>query len=68
MPALQVSRYTFDIELLVRMSRLGRRLAESPVTLGPGAAATGLSLGTLVEMVRDTVLVWVRSFRWPKNP
>jgi glycosyltransferase involved in cell wall biosynthesis len=67
MPVLQVNRYTFDIELLVRMNRLGMRLAETPVMLGAGAATTGLSAGTLVEMARDTLLVWLRSFRWPKR-
>jgi len=64
LPELEVKRYTFDLELLVRMQRAGYRIGEAPVTLAEGASATGVSLRTLWEMGRDTAATWVRSLRW----
>jgi glycosyltransferase involved in cell wall biosynthesis len=64
LPELEVKRYTFDLELLVRMQRAGYHIDEAPVVLAQGASATGVSLRTLWEMGRDTVATWVRSLRW----
>lgn len=64
LPGLEVKRYTFDLELLVRMNRAGYRIAEEPVVLAEGASATGVSPRTLWEMGRDTLAIWFRSLRW----
>jgi len=64
LPDLEVKRYTFDLELLVKMQRAGYRIGEAPVTLAAGASATGVSLRTLWEMGRDTAITWLRSLRW----
>ena len=58
---LEVKRYTFDLELLVRMNRAGYVIAEAPVMLAEGASATGVSMGTLWEMGRDTLSIWMRT-------
>ncbi len=63
LPRLETERYAFDLELLVRMRRAGSTMAEEPVVLAPGSSG-GLSLGTLWEMGRDTIRIWLRSFRW----
>jgi len=63
LPQLKVSRFTFDIELLARMVRQGATVEGSPVELAPSAATTGLSIGTLLEMARDTLLTWWRLHR-----
>ena len=63
LPNLQTLRYAFDLELLVRIRKAGGTMAEAPVTLAP-SSSSGLSLGTLWEMGRDTLRIWVRSFRW----
>lgn len=65
LPGLSLERYTFDIELLGRIHRLGGRIDAAPVELGP-EAAQGLSTGTLLEMARDTIRIWLHSFRWPR--
>lgn len=64
LPDLEVKRYTFDLELLVKMKRAGYRIGEAPVTLAEGASATGVSIRTLWEMGRDTAATWLRSLRW----
>lgn len=64
LPGLEVTRYTFDLELLVKLERGGYHIGEAPVTLAEGASATGVSLRTLWEMGRDTMITWVRSLRW----
>jgi glycosyltransferase involved in cell wall biosynthesis len=63
LPELKISRFTFDIELLARMVRRGATVEGSPVELAPSAATTGLSVGTLFEMGRDTLLTWWRLHR-----
>ena len=60
LPDLTINRFTFDIELLARLVRRGATIEGAPVDLAPTAAATGLSIGTLVEMARDTLLTWWR--------
>ena len=60
LPALTINRFTFDIELLGRLVRQGASIEGAPVELAPRAAATGLSIGTLFEMARDTLLTWWR--------
>jgi glycosyltransferase involved in cell wall biosynthesis len=67
LPQLQVTRYSFDLELLARINRAGFSMAAAPVELAEGASATGVSVQTLWEMGRDTLLIWVRSFSWPKG-
>lgn len=63
LPLLQTSGYAFDLELLVRIRKSGGTLAEAPVTLSKGSSR-GLSLSTLWEMGRDTLLIFFRSWRW----
>lgn len=60
LPDLTINRFTFDIELLGRLVRRGATIEGAPVDLAPTAAATGLSIGTLLEMARDTLLTWWR--------
>jgi glycosyltransferase involved in cell wall biosynthesis len=67
LPQLQVTRYSFDLELIARISRAGFTIAAAPVELAEGASATGVSVRTLWEMGRDTLLIWIRSFSWPKS-
>ena len=63
LPLLETERYAFDLELLVRIRKAGGTMAEAPVSLAPGSSS-GISLGTLWEMGRDNVRIWLRSFRW----
>jgi glycosyltransferase involved in cell wall biosynthesis len=63
LPQLQTVRYAFDLELLVRIRKAGGTMAEAPVSLAP-ESSSGLSLSTLWEMGRDTIMIWVRSFSW----
>lgn len=63
LPGLHVKRYTFDLELLVALKRRGATMAETPVELVAGASDTGVSVGTLWEMGRDTFRIWIRSLR-----
>ncbi len=63
LPNLEIERYAFDLELLVRIRKAGGTIAEAPVSLAPGSSS-GLSLATLWEMGRDTVKIWLRSFSW----
>jgi glycosyltransferase involved in cell wall biosynthesis len=60
MPDLEVTRYAFDLELLVRAQRLGAKIGEIPVALRVGASSSPLSMSTLWEMARDTlhILLW----------
>ena len=61
---LEVKRFTFDLELIVRMTRAGYSIAEAPVQLSRDASGTGVSAGMLLEMGRDTLGIWFRSLRW----
>ena len=63
LPQLQTVRYAFDLELLVRIRKAGGTMAEAPVALAPDSSS-GLSLSTLWEMGKDTILIWLRSLRW----
>ena len=65
LPGLQTSRYTCDIELLAKMHRSGYRLANVPVQLASDAGTTALTLRTLMEMARDTLLIRWRLRKWP---
>ena len=61
MPALRVMRYAYDLELIVSLHRRGYRIEQAPVELAEGASAGGVSVGTLWEMGRDTLRIWLRS-------
>ena len=63
MPALEVTRYAFDLELLVRAQRLGAKIGEIPVALRVGASSSPLSMSTLWEMARDTLRIFWWSLR-----
>jgi dolichol-phosphate mannosyltransferase len=62
LPDLRVTRYAFDLELLVRAERRGARIGEIPVALRLGASSAPLSFSTLWEMGRDTFRIfwWAR--------
>jgi glycosyltransferase involved in cell wall biosynthesis len=64
LPLVQISRYTFDLELVVRLHRGGFRVEEAPVELDVQASSSRVTLGTLWEMGRDTAGLWFRSLRW----
>jgi glycosyltransferase involved in cell wall biosynthesis len=61
LPGLRVMRYTFDLELLVALKRRGATMTEASVELSEGASDTGVSVGTLWEMGRDTLRIWIRT-------
>lgn len=63
LPQLSTAGYTFDLELMVRIKKAGGTMAEAPVTLAKGSSS-GLSVGTLWEMGRDTLKIWFRSLSW----
>lgn len=63
LPNLQILRYAFDLELLVRVHKAGFTIAEGPVTLSENSSS-GLSITTLWEMGRDTIRIWYRSLSW----
>ncbi|MBT8208190.1 MAG: glycosyltransferase [Acidimicrobiia bacterium] len=60
---VRIVRYAFDLELLVRAKRAGFTLAEVPVDLRLDASSAPLHLGTLWEMGRDTLRIFVWSVR-----
>lgn len=62
-PDLQVFRYAFDLELLVRTHQAGFRIIEEPVELVVGASSQPLRWSTLWEMGRDTVRIYLWSLR-----
>lgn len=62
LPNLTTLGYAFDLELLARIRKAGGSMAETPVTLSTGSSR-GLALGTLWEMGRDTLKIWIRSLR-----
>jgi glycosyltransferase involved in cell wall biosynthesis len=61
LPRLRVKRYTYDLELIVALHRRGYAIGEVPVELAEGASESGVSLGTLWEMGRDTLRIWLRA-------
>lgn len=64
LPDLRITRYAFDLELLVRARRQDARIGEIPVALRVGASSAPLSMSTLWEMGRDTFRIfWWASFR-----
>jgi glycosyltransferase involved in cell wall biosynthesis len=63
LPDLRVTRYAFDLELLVRSQRRGARIGEIPVALRVGASSSPLSVSTLWEMGRDTLRIFWWSLR-----
>lgn len=67
LPDLTVTRYAFDLELLLRVHRAGFEIIEVPVTLEVGASSAPLSIATLWEMGRDTmrILWWSVTHRHP---
>jgi glycosyltransferase involved in cell wall biosynthesis len=63
LPRVQVGRYVYDLELLVRMKRAGYEITETPVTLEVAESGSSVAAGTLWEMGRDTVGLWFRMRR-----
>jgi glycosyltransferase involved in cell wall biosynthesis len=63
LPHLHITRYSFDLELLVRIQRAGFSIGSVPVELGEKGTGSGLQLATLWEMGRDTVRIWWWSVR-----
>ena len=63
LPDVEVGRYVYDLELLVRMKRAGYEIAETPVTLEVATSGSSVAAGTLWEMGRDTVGLWFRMRR-----
>jgi hypothetical protein len=61
MPALQIGRYSFDLELVSLLHRAGRRIGEYPVRLEAHASESRVTVATLWEMGRDTVRLWFRT-------
>lgn len=62
LPQVQIARYSFDVELVVRLQRAGCRLGEFPVELEVQASPSRVTVGTLWEMGRDTARLWFRTF------
>ncbi len=62
LPQVQIARYSFDVELVVRLQRAGCRLGEFPVELEVQASPSRVTAGTLWEMGRDTARLWFRTF------
>jgi len=63
LPRVRIRRYTFDLELVVRLHRAGCRLGEYPVELAVQASTSKVTAGTLWEMGRDTLVLWFRTLR-----
>jgi len=63
LPNLRITRYSFDLELLVRIDRAGFSIGAVPVQLGDKGPGSGLQLATLWEMGRDTLRIWWWSVR-----
>lgn len=61
LPRLTVQRYAYDLELLVGLHRRGHTIAGASVELAEGASSSGVSVRTLWEMGRDTLLIWLRA-------
>lgn len=61
LPRLSITRYAFDLELVVALQRGGFTIGSAPVTLAQGASDRGLSAQTLWEMGRDTIRIWLRT-------
>lgn len=63
LPHLRITRYSFDLELLVRIQRAGLSIGAVPVQLRDKGTGGGLQLATLWEMGRDTLRIWWWSVR-----
>lgn len=63
LPHLEIRRYAFDLELLVRIDRAGCRIQPVPVELAPTASSGRPQLRMLWEMGRDTIRIWWWSLR-----
>jgi glycosyltransferase involved in cell wall biosynthesis len=63
LPHLKVTRYAYDIELLVMTHRSGYRVGQVPVVMERSDSPSAVRLGTLWEVARDTTAVWFRSLR-----
>jgi glycosyltransferase involved in cell wall biosynthesis len=63
LPHLKVTRYAYDIELLVMTHRGGYRVGQVPVVMDRSDSQSAVRLGTLWEVARDTTAVWFRSLR-----
>ena len=64
-PRMRISRFAFDLELLVAASRFGYRIAEAPVTLTYHREKPGrVSVKTLVGTLFDTLAIFYRASFW----
>lgn len=63
LPHLKVTRYAYDIELLVMTHRGGYRVGQVPVIMERSDSQSAVRLRTLWEVARDTAAVWFRSLR-----
>ena len=63
LPNLRITRYSFDLELLVRIQRSGFTIGSAPVVLNDKDTGRGLQFATLWEMGRDTLRIWWWSIR-----
>jgi len=62
LPRVKISRYAFDLELIVLLHRAGCRIGEFPVEVEVQASTSRVTAGTLWEMGRDTARLWFRTF------
>ena len=62
LPRVRISRYSFDLELVVLLHRAGCRIGVFPVELEVQASTSRVNVGTLWEMGRDTARLWFRTF------
>lgn len=67
LPQVRIGRYSFDLELVTRLHRTGCRIGELPVELKVQASTSRVTIGTLWEMARDTMLLWFRSLGWRRR-
>jgi len=57
----QVKGFAHDLELLVCITRLGYRIAETPISVTTVRLTQRISLGDVVRMAFDTSMIWYRS-------
>lgn len=59
MPQMQITGYTFDVELLVRAHRAGHKIEAAPVELSPLARSASFRPSMAWELARDAMrLMW----------
>lgn len=65
-PRLSVSRFAFDVELLIAATRLGYRVEEAPVavTYKRGTPSGRIGLRNMFGMLVDTLAIYYRASFW----